>query len=71
MRYKVLLRNSIILTDDYEDNEVKTLVKNIKDDLRANDVNYPVDVLNERNERVMSFIPKQYRRSFFYPDKAP
>lgn len=58
MKYKVVLRNSVIFTDDYDDCEVNTLVRNIKDDLRANDVNYPVDVLNERNEKVMSFIPE-------------
>lgn len=57
MKYHVILKDNIILTDDYEDNEFKTLVKNLKDDLNKLNVDYPVDVLNEDDKTVITLLP--------------
>ncbi len=57
MKYHVILKDNIILTDDYDDKEFKTLVKNLRDDLNKLDVTYPVDVWNEENKKVVTLIP--------------
>lgn len=57
MIYKMLLKNGIIITDDYKDNEFNTLRENLEDDLRKLEVDYTVDVYDEYNNKVMSFIP--------------
>lgn len=53
----MLLKNGIIITDDYKDNEFNTLRENLEDDLRKLEVDYTVDVYDENNNKVMSFIP--------------
>lgn len=57
MKYHVILKDNIILTDDYEDKEFKTLVKNLQDDLNKLNVDYPVDVWNEDDKKVMTLLP--------------
>lgn len=57
MKYTAILKDKIILTDDYEDKELKTLIKNLSDDLNELEVDYPVDVMNEKNKKVLTLIP--------------
>lgn len=57
MKYKMILKKGIIITDDYKIDEFNTLRENLIDDLRKLDVDYPVDVYDEDNNKVMSFIP--------------
>lgn len=57
MKYKAILRDSVIMTDDYEDNEFGTLVKNIKRDLDELEVDYPVNVRNELDKKVFTLFP--------------
>ncbi len=57
MKYHVILKDNIILTDDYEDKEFKTLVKNLQDDLNKLNVDYPVDVWNEDDKKVITLLP--------------
>ncbi len=57
MKYHVILKDNIILTDDYEDKEFKTLVKNLQDDLNKLNVDYPVDVWNENDKKVITLLP--------------
>ena len=57
MKYKAILKDKIILTDDYEDKEVKTLIKNLSQDLNDLDVDYPVDVVNEEHKKVLTLFP--------------
>ena len=57
MKYKVILRDSVILTDDYDDKEIGTLVDNIKQDLDNLKVDYPVCVRNELDKKVLSLFP--------------
>ena len=53
----VIIKDKIIITDDYEDKELKTLIKNLSDDLNELEVDYPVDVMNEKNKRVLTLFP--------------
>ncbi len=57
MKYTAILKDKIIITDDYEDKELKTLIKNLSDDLNELEVDYPVDVMNEKNKRVLTLFP--------------
>ena len=57
MKYTAILKDKIIVTDDYEDKELKTLIKNLSDDLNELEVDYPVDVMNEKNKRVLTLFP--------------
>lgn len=57
MKYKMLLRDAIIFTDDYADDEMHTLVRNLTNDLDRLGVNYPVSVLNEHNKKVLTLMP--------------
>ncbi len=57
MKYTAILKDKIIITDDYEDKELKTLIKNLSDDLNELEVDYPVDVMNENNKRVLTLFP--------------
>lgn len=57
MRYTAYLKDAVIVTDDYEDNEIGTLVDNIKQDLDELDVDYPVNVRNELNKKVLTLFP--------------
>ena len=57
MKYRAILRDSVILTDDYEDNEFGTLVNNIKQDLDELEVDYPVNVRNELDKKVFTLFP--------------
>lgn len=57
MKYTAILKDKIILTDDYEDKELKTLIKNLSDDLNELEVDYPVDVMNEKNKKVLTLFP--------------
>ena len=57
MKYTAILKDKIIVTDDYEDKELNTLIKNLSDDLNELEVDYPVDVMNEKNKRVLTLFP--------------
>lgn len=57
MKYTAILKDKIIITDDYEDKELKTLIKNLSDDLNELEVDYPVDVMNEKNKKVLTMFP--------------
>ena len=57
MKYTAILKDKISITDDYEDKELKTLIKNLSDDLNELEVDYPVDVMNENNKRVLTLFP--------------
>ena len=57
MKYTAVLKDKFILTDDYEDKELKTLIKNLSQDLNDLDVDYPVDVLNEEHKKVLTLFP--------------
>jgi hypothetical protein len=57
MKYHVILKDHVILTDDYEDKEFKTLVKNLQADLNKLNVDYPVDVWNEDDKKVITLLP--------------
>jgi hypothetical protein len=57
MKYTAILKDKIIITDDYEDKELKTLIKNLSDDLNELEVDYPVDVMNEKNKKVLTLFP--------------
>lgn len=57
MKYTAILKDKIIVTDDYEDKELKTLIKNLSDDLNELEVDYPVDVMNEKNKKVLTLFP--------------
>lgn len=45
MKYFVPLKNALIVTDDYSDNEIPELVRNIRSDLARHDIDYPVQIL--------------------------
>ncbi len=57
MKYKAILKDSVIFTDDYEDNEFGTLIDNIKQDLDKLEVDYPVNVRNELDKKVFTLFP--------------
>ena len=57
MKYKAILRDAIIYTDDYMDDEFNALVRNITDDLNRIGIDYPVSVLNEHNKKVLTLFP--------------
>lgn len=57
MTYKAILRDSVILTDNYDDNELGSLVTNLEEDLRQLKVDYPVFVLNEFDKKVFILFP--------------
>lgn len=57
MKYKAILRDSIIFTDDYADDEMHTLVHNLIDDFNRFGIDYPVSILNEHNKKVMTLFP--------------
>ncbi len=57
MKYKAILRDAIIYTDDYADDEIHALVRNITDDLNSIGIDYPVSVLNEHNKKVLTLFP--------------
>jgi len=57
MRYKMLLRDAIILTDDYESDEMAVLRRNLQEDMRSLGISYPVSVLNEHNMKVFTLLP--------------
>lgn len=57
MKYKVILRDSVIFTDNYDDNELGTLVTNLESDLRQLNVDYPVCVRNELDKKVLTLFP--------------
>lgn len=57
MKYKMILRDSIIFTDDYADDELNALVRNLTNDLDRLCIDYPVSVLNEHNKKVMTLFP--------------
>lgn len=53
----MILKKGLIITDDYKTDEFNILRENLIDDLRELDIDYPVDVYDEDNNKVMSFIP--------------
>ncbi len=57
MTYKAILRDSVILTDNYDDNELGSLVTNLEEDLRHLKVDYPVCVRNELDKKVLILFP--------------
>ena len=57
MKYMAILKDSVIVTDDYQDNELGSLVNNLEQDLRALDVDYPVHVRNELDKKVLTLFP--------------
>lgn len=57
MKYKVLLHDSVIVTDDYDKSEMDLLKKNIVSDLNRYEVDYPVPVLDENNRIVFELVP--------------
>lgn len=57
MKYKAILRDSIIYTDDYADDEMHALVRNLTADFDNLGIDYPVSILNEHNKKVMTLFP--------------
>lgn len=57
MKYKVILKDSVILTDNYDDNELGSLLTNLSSDLRQLKVDYPVYVRNEFDKKVLILFP--------------
>ena len=57
LKYTAILKDKFILTDDYEDKELKTLIKNLSQDLDDLKVDYPVDVMNVENKKVLTLFP--------------
>ena len=57
MKYKVILKDSVILTDNYDDNELGSLLTNLGSDLRQLKVDYPVHVRNEFDKKVFTLFP--------------
>lgn len=59
MRYKAIFKDGIIITDNYEDEEMRTLMDNLQEDFRQIGIDYPVDVYNEDAKKVMTVVPVQ------------
>ena len=57
MKYKAILRDAIIFTDDYADDEMHALVHNFIEDFNRIGIDYPVSILNEHNKKVMTLFP--------------
>lgn len=57
MRYKAIFKDGIIITDNYEDEEMRTLMDNLQEDFRQIGIDYPVDVYNEDAKKVMTVVP--------------
>lgn len=52
MKYKAILRDSIIITDDYADEDIGLLIQNLTKDFVRLGIDYPVPVLDEKNRKV-------------------
>lgn len=63
MVYRALLRDSVIITDDYAENEFFTLVKNLKLDFVKFGIDYPVPIVDEQNRFVMCICPEDAKRA--------
>lgn len=57
MRYIAILKDSLIITDDYNSNELKDLERNLSNNLNSLGIDYPVKVFDEKNVNVMTMYP--------------
>lgn len=58
MRYCAMLKDGLLTTDDYEDEELRLLRDNLVEDFSKLGIDYTVDVFElESKKKVMSLVP--------------
>lgn len=58
MKYRAVYNDGVIVTDDYERNEIRLLVSNLQEDFRKIGIDYPVDVYDESDDKVLTVVPE-------------